>query len=132
MSNLIERAALTAADKNALLVKILGPRGSNPNRTISSAYTASLIEAFADAATEKAVRVVLEELEPVVVACLRWHENGHMKGCYHADYPEKGSPNCQSGCQKLRTSLAHYAALKGELEIDNGSHAQNHLSLRIY
>ena len=35
----------------------------------------------------------------------KWQENGHMKGCYHAEYPEEGSRNCQSRCKQFRTAL---------------------------
>ena len=49
-----------------------------------------------------------EDLAPVIEAAQKWQENGHMKGCYHAEYPEQGSPHCQSGCQKLRDALAEW------------------------
>ena len=56
-------------------------------------------------AYEDGVKDTVIKYMPVVVAAGQWMRNGHMIGCYHADYPSEGSPECAIGCSQLRESL---------------------------
>ncbi len=58
-----------------------------------------------EAGYREGVKATVIKYMPVVVTAGQWMRNGHMIGCYHADFPEEGSPNCAIGCQCLRESL---------------------------
>ena len=44
--------------------------------------------------------------EDLLAAVKDWMANGHMKGCYHADYPDNTSEFCHAGCKRLRAAIA--------------------------
>lgn len=111
MSYLIERVALTDEEIDALVLQEF------PGFPIhdESQYARGLARIMVDAATEKAVGVVLEELEPLVKAL-------YAEVDFHS--PSAGSWAEGSISRKLldanKAALAHYADLKAELETDNG------------
>ena len=45
--------------------------------------------------------------EELLAAVMAWMDNGHMRGCYHADYNDFPAGNfCRSGCERLRAAIA--------------------------
>lgn len=56
-------------------------------------------------------RMALKDLAPLIEAAEKWQANGHMKGCYHADYVEGEPAWCHETCKAFRDALA---GLKGQ------------------
>ena len=79
--------------------------GSRRHHPILSART---IRSLANDIVPKRLQVEDARVQALLEAVKAWQYHGHMIGCYHADYPEAGSPNCAAGCRQLRAAIAPF------------------------
>ena len=47
-----------------------------------------------------------EQKVELLAAVKNWMTNGHIKGCYHAEYDGLSWEFCQAGCKRLRAAIA--------------------------